>query len=181
MDNKNERKKLRDGIMAVIVLSVCLCITTFALVWESVSVKDNIFHTGTVEINLNDGKPVITEEEYLFEPGMTVEKEFFVQNNSSWAVYYRVYLDQVSGGLSDVLQISIKDGDELLYEGTAQELNRKNVNAVDHILQVNEKKILTVVFYFPKDKGNEAQDHELSFIMYAEAVQTKNNPDKLFD
>ena len=62
----------------IIVLAFCLCITTFALVYASVSVGNNLFHTGEVKINLNDGKPVIREHEFLFEPGMTVVKDFFI-------------------------------------------------------------------------------------------------------
>ena len=96
-------KRLTGGIITIIVLAVCLCITTFALVYASVSVENNLFHTGEVKINLNDGKPVIQEHEFLFEPGMTVVKDFFVENDSTWDVYYRLYLDNVTGGLSDVL------------------------------------------------------------------------------
>lgn len=174
-------KKLTGGIVAIIVLAVCLCITTFALVWASVSVENNLFHTGTVEINLNDGKPVIHENEFIFEPGMTVKKDFFIENNSTWSVYYKLYLDNVSGGLADVLEVSIKDGEKTLYTGTAAELNRQSVVAADDILQVKEKKTLTVVFYFPESKGNSAQNLNLTFTMCADATQTKNNPNRLFD
>lgn len=51
-------KRLTGGIIAIVALAVCLCITTFALVYASVSVENNLFHTGKVKINLNDGKPV---------------------------------------------------------------------------------------------------------------------------
>jgi len=128
-------KKLTGGIVAIVILALCLCITTFALVYASVSVNNNIFHTGEVKINLNDGKPVIQEHEFLFEPGMTVVKDFFVENESTWDVYYRLYLDNVSGGLADVLTITVKDGDKTLYSGTANELTRQNVLAADDTLK----------------------------------------------
>lgn len=181
MTDKTTAKKLTGGIIAIIVLAVCLCITTFALVWASVSVENNLFHTGSVEINLNDGKPVIHENEFIFEPGMTVKKEFFIENNSTLSVYYKLYLDNVSGGLADVLEISIKDGEKTLYTGTANELNRQSVVAADDILQIKEKKTLTVVFYYPEDKGNDTQNLDLTFTMCADATQTKNNPNRLFD
>ena len=76
--NNTTAKKLTGSIVAVIVLAVCLCITTFALVWATLSVENSLFHTGMVEINLNDGKPVIEEHGFLFEPGITVKKDFFV-------------------------------------------------------------------------------------------------------
>ena len=117
-------KKLTGGIIAIIALAVCLCITTFALVYASVSMENNLFHTGKVKINLNDGKPVIREHEFLFEPGMTVEKNFFIENDSTWDVYYRLYLDNVSGGFAEVLTVTVKDGTKTLYSGTANELTR---------------------------------------------------------
>lgn len=181
MADKNTAKKLTGGIITIIILALCLCFTTFALVWATVSVENNLFHTGLVEINLNDGKPVIHENEFIFEPGMTVKKELFIENNSTWSVYYKLYLDNVSGGLADVLEISIKDGEKTLYTGTANELNRQSVVAADDILQIKEKKTLTVVFYYPEDKGNDTQNLDLTFTMCADATQTKNNPNRLFD
>lgn len=70
-------KKLTASVAAVIVLAICLCITTFALVYSTVAADNNLFRTGVIKINLNDGKPVIEEHEFLFEPGMMVEKPFF--------------------------------------------------------------------------------------------------------
>lgn len=181
MADNNTAKKLTGGIAAIIILAVCLCITTFALVWATVSVENNLFHTGAVEINLNDGKPVIHENEFVFEPGMTVRKNFFIENSSTLPVYYKLYFENVSGGLADVLEISIKDGERVLYMGTASELNWQNAVAADDILQIKEKKDLTVVFHFPEEQGNSAQNLDLTFTMCADATQTKNNPYKMFD
>lgn len=180
MPKTSTAKKLTGGLVAIFVLSVCLCITTFALVWASVSVENNLFHTGSVEINLNDGKPVIHENEFIFEPGMTVEKPFFIENNSTWSVYYKLYFDQISGGLADVLQITILDADRVLYSGTANALTRQQVAAADDVLQIGEKRQLTVVFHFPQEAGNEAQNLDLTFTMCTDATQTKNNPNRLF-
>ena len=84
------KKRLKGSIVAVIVLAISLCITTYAIVWASVSVNENVFQTGKVQINLNDGKPVIEEREFLFEPGMTVQKNFFIENESTCEVYYKL-------------------------------------------------------------------------------------------
>lgn len=180
-NNSETAKKLSGSIFAVVVLALCLCVTTLALVWATVTEDNNLFSTGKVEINLNDGAPIIEEHEFLFEPGMTVKKDFFIENESTWDVYYKLYFDNVSGGLADVLQITVKDGDNTLYQGTASELNRDQVAAADDILKMKERRDLTVYFYFPEDKGNSAQNLTLSFDMCADAVQTKNNPEKLFE
>ncbi len=181
MAENKTAKRLTGGIIAIVALAVCLCITTFALVYASVSVENNLFHTGKVKINLNDGKPVIREHEFIFEPGMTVKKDFFIENDSTWDVYYRIYLENVSGGLADVLEITVKDGDRALYSGTASELTQQNVTAADDTLKIGQKRNLTVYFHFPEDKGNETQNLDLTFTMCAEATQTKNNPNRLFD
>lgn len=181
MAENKTAKRLTGGIIAIVALAVCLCITTFALVYASVSVENNLFHTGRVKINLNDGKPVIREHEFIFEPGMTVKKDFFIENDSTWDVYYRIYLENVSGGLADVLEITVKDGDRALYSGTASELTQQNVTAADDTLKIGQKRNLTVYFHFPEDKGNETQNLDLTFTMCAEATQTKNNPNRLFD
>lgn len=181
MAENKTAKRLTGGIIAIVALAVCLCITTFALVYASVLVENNLFHTGKVKINLNDGKPVIREHEFIFEPGMTVKKDFFIENDSTWDVYYRIYLENVSGGLKDVLEITVKDGDRALYSGTASELTQQNVTAADDTLKIGQKRNLTVYFHFPEDKGNETQNRDLTFTMCAEATQTKNNPNRQFD
>lgn len=175
------KNKLTSGIVTIIVLSICLCVTTFALVRSTLTVKDNLFHTGSIDINLNDGQPIIQEHEFIFEPGMTVKKDFFIENDSTWSVYYKIYFDQVSGGLADVLEVTIKDGNRILYSGTAAELTKANVVAADDILNMGEKKTLMVYFYYPDNKSNETQNLDLTFTMCADATQVKNNPNKLFD
>lgn len=180
MNESNTAKKLTGGIVAVIILVICLTVTTFALVWTSVSVENNLFQTGKVEINLNDGRPIIHESEFIFEPGMTVKKDFFLKNESAVSVYYRLYFESTSGGLADVLEITVSDGDRTLYKGTANELNNASVGAADDVLQIGEKRSLTVEFHFPKDKGNEAQGLDLAFTMCAEGTQCRNNPNKEF-
>ena len=125
--NTNIVRKLRWSIFVVIILVICLCATTYALVLATISVNNNEFQTGTVQINLNDGNPVIEEHEFLFEPGMTV------------------------------------------------------VNAASEILRMDERCDLTMILHFPESAGNETQNLTLSFVICADAVQTKNNPEREFD
>ncbi len=174
-------KKLTGSVIAIVILSICLCITTFALVYSTVAVENNLFHTGTVKLNLNDGNPVIEEHEFLFEPGMTVEKEFFIENQSTWDVYYRLYFSDIDGELSDVLEVAVRDGNKILFNGKMADMTKDKVGAADDILKLNERRNLTVSFHFPEEVGNAAQRLYLTFTMGADAVQTKNNPNKLFD
>lgn len=182
MDKKNKTaKKLSASVVTIVLLAVCLCITTFALIYSTVAVDNNLFQTGEVKINLNDGKPVIEEHEFLFEPGMTVKKQFFIENESTWDVYYKLYLDNVEGGLANLLEVSIQDGDTVLFNGNASALTREKVGAADDILRLHERRELTISFHFPEEAGNGGQNLCLSFDLKADAVQTKNNPQRLFD
>ncbi len=178
--NDKTAKRLTMSVVIIVILSFCLTVTTFALVYSMVSVDNNLFVTGTVRINLNGGEPVIRENEFLFEPGMTVKKNFFVKNESSCEVYYKLYFQNTQGGLADVLEIKICDGDTVLYEGTPITLNQDNVLAANEILRINEIRNLQIYFHFPEDAGNRAQNLFLTFDFAADAVQTKNNTSKEF-
>ncbi len=181
MQTKKLTRSFAVCIALIIVLATALSITTFALVYSMVSVENNLFQTGIVKINLNDGKAVISADEFVFEPGMTVKKDFFVQNESTCDVYYRLYFQNVSGGLADVLEITIQDGDKVLFSGTPAELTRANVGAADDVLLLGERRELQIYFHFPEDAGNETQALYLNFDMAADAVQTKNNTAREFD
>ncbi len=174
-------RRLVLSIAILIALSVSLVITTFAMVFSIVSVEDNIFGTGTVQINLNDDKPVIQEGEFVLEPGMTIKKDFFVKNESSCDVYYKLYFQNVSGGLADVLEIKICDGDTVLAEGNPSELTKANVEAIKEALRINEQKNLQIYFHFPNDAGNATQNLSLSFDLTVDAVQAKNNLNREFE
>lgn len=184
MNSRNSNDTVRQLVIrvaAVIVLSFCLIITTYALVMVTVSMPENFFQTGNVEINLNDSEPVIEEHEFTFEPGMTVTKEFFLENCSTWDVYYKIYFDEVKGGLAKILDITIQDGEKVLIQGTAAELSRRNVKAAEDTLRRQEIRNLTIYFHYPENADNETQPMSLSFKLCAEAVQKKNNPNRQFD
>ena len=57
MTDSSLSKKLRAQIIVIIALLVCLVITTFALVYSTLTLDNNLFSTGEVAINLNDSKP----------------------------------------------------------------------------------------------------------------------------
>ncbi len=181
MLKNNTQKRLASGIVTIVVLAICLCITTFALISSIVSVDKNLFHTGSIKINLNDGKPVISEDEFTFEPGMTVKKDFFIENEGSWQAYYKIYFDDVTGGLAKVLQITIKEDSKILYSGTAAQLTKQQVKAADDLLEAGEHKDLSVYFHYPQNAGNASQGSGMTFTICADATQTKNNPNMVFD
>ncbi len=172
--------RLYGCIILIVILSLALALTTFALVYSTVSVEGNLFESGYVGINLNGGKQIINEDEFIFEPGMTVTKDFYIENMSSCSVYYRLYFENVSGSLAEVLEVSVNQGDKVLYEGKASTLMKENVKAADDSLEIGERRELTITFHFPEEAGNEAQNLYLSFDFAAEATQMKNNENREF-
>ena len=179
----DKKKKLTVSVIVLAILCCCLAITSFALAYRVAELENNSFQTGGIEIDLNGGQPVITEDEYLFEPGMTVVKPFYIQNNGTWAVYYKLYFSQVSGGLGDVLEVAILDENKktVLLSGKLSELTRDNTPAIEDELGSGQKRNLYVRFHFPKGSGNAVQGEGLTFELSAVAVQTKNNPGKEFE
>ena len=178
---RHTARKFANGVASVIILSICLIISTIALMFETFMVSDNLFRTGRVKIDLNGGKPVISEHELLFEPGMTIKRNFYIENLSSEEVHYRIYFKTVEGGLADILEITISDEDTILYKGTASDFTQELAALSKTALGINEHKELTATFHFPENSGNNAQNKTLSFDLCADSVQTRNNPDKLFD
>lgn len=163
---------------------ISLAVTSLALLLATVEQQNNRVKTGQVAISLNGGNPVITENEFLFEPGMTVEKEFFIKNEGGCDVWYKLYFENVSGDLADVLDVTVKTADNVvLCQGKMSELTPSNgfvPEVKDTSLKIDEKRILKIVFVFPETATSAMADKELLFDMKADAVQAKNNPDKNF-
>ena len=166
------------NIGIIIILTGMLTVTTYALFSSMATVQDNKFETGIVKLNLNDGKPVIAEEKYMFEPGMKVVKTFFVENQGSADAYCNLYFKNVEGDLSEVMEITVEDEEGLIYQGTAAGFAARSQQNRDFILEAGERAEMTIMFYFSEEAGNAYQDKELQFDLAAIATQVRNNPDK---
>lgn len=173
-------KKLQINIVTLLLLCLGLCITSFALSYTVIKIENNSFKTGEIKINLNDGKSIINENDHLFEPGMTVEKKFFIKNNGGEPIYYKLNFTGVSGELSKAIVVTILDKNRLeLVSGKVCEF--ENNKELIGSLGGHEKQDLIARFHFPENEGNEYKGTSLQFKMSAIAVQTKNNPNKEFE
>lgn len=172
-------KKMSISITVLVMLIVGLVTISFGLAYTIIKMENSSFQTGSIAIDLNNGEPVITADEFLFEPGMTVEKPFYIQNNGTWAVYYKLYFEQVDGSLGDVLDVTVIDNNgTTLLTGKLAAITRENAPSLEDVLEAGERRDLTIRFHFPEEAGNAMQSASLSFDLSAIAVQTKNNPDK---
>ena len=210
MTHSLNMKKLLISIIIIIIFMVCFVSTTFALIYNKVTVEDNYYQTGVVKVSISDLQKIDKEDindslsinsksndidldDFLFEPGMTVVKAFTVKNESTCDVYYRLYLDELEGDLADVIKITIAiddgdedhDNDKVLYSDVASNLTKEHSTVADDILGAkdsdNGKRNYLIYFHYPSDSSNVGQDKSLSFKLSVEATQTKNNADKEFN
>ena len=158
-----------------------LAITTYALISAIVGVDGNVFNTGTVEIELNGGKPVFDGSDMNIEPGYSAKKDFTVENKGTADVYYRLYLENVSGSLTDALSFEIYDGDRLIFSGSADELSRETPCINSEVLKAGGTDTLTAVVKMKESAGNTYQNGGITFDITADAVQAKNNQDISFE
>lgn len=174
------RRRWLSSALLTVLLALGLIVTTLAISTQ-ISVARN-FTTGTVKLNLNgsadakDGKgaPVITEnDKFLFEPGMTVEKTFFLENRGA-DCWYKLYFNNVSGDLASVLDVTIKNGNDTLCSGKMKDLTFADAPVAGK-LSAGSRLDLTISFYFPKDASNTAQNGTLQFDLCADATQSANN------
>lgn len=180
IEKSNIWRKLFSGIFVTVLLMLGLTITTIALVYQKVTVEENLFVTGQVKISLNDDQPVFRED-ILFEPGMVVEKEFTLSNDSTCDVHYRLYFTNIEGEFAEALQVEVLDRDEAIFEGTLKDMNGQKSQGAQGVLEEGEARVMTIVFRVPKDCKNEMQGQTILFDLNADAVQAVNNPDGLFE
>ena len=112
---------------------------------------------------------------------MRVEKEFFIENTGTGDAYYKIYFENVSGKLAEVLEVTVKKDDTVIAKGILSELTLENAESPDDLLAANERKEFTISFYFPEKAGNQITGTDVTFDLCALAVQSKNNPNRLFD
>lgn len=179
--HKDTRKRAYSSIAAIVILFGMLAVTTWALIASFVTVEENMFQMGTVEIELNGGQTIFDGTDLNIEPGHTVKKEFTIENKGTADVYYRLYLENVTGSLQEVLRFEIYDGEKQLFEGTAAELNKETPCIGEEELKVGETKMLTALVKMEESAGNAYQTGGISFDVTADAVQAKNNPEKAFE
>lgn len=174
-------KKAVSSIVAIVVLFCMLALTTYALITSFVSVEDNLFETGVVKIELNEGKTVFDGSDMNIEPGHSLVRDFTVKNTGTADVYVRLYLENVEGPLQEALTFFIYEGDKLLFSGAADEWTRESPCISDTSIAVGETRTLTAVVKMNEDAGNAVQNGGITFDMTADAVQSKNNPEQVFE
>ena len=149
---------------------------TFVIKVAGLDADTVVISTADVSINMNDGRPIISQ--YEFDNWNGVEDQFFITNDSTVSVYARLYLDDVSGSLADSVTVSVCDYEDgtnfgaVWNKGTGGRLFAELPN----VLRIDERKDLTVAFSVESGAHGEMQ-----FILACDIVQTTNNPGSIYD
>jgi hypothetical protein len=172
--------RLTLSMITVCLLILGLAVTSFALIYSSIRSEDHKFGTGTVDINLNDGKKVVDEDGLFIAPGESVTRTFFIENNSTTDVYYRFYFENLTGDLAKHVKVCVNYGETVVTQGMISQLTRDTAVPASDLLVPGERRDLTVTFTLVNESGRDYGNNFLSFDLSADAVQAPNNPDKDF-
>lgn len=180
MDEQTLRKKLKIMVMTVILLTLCLICTSYALASTIVKIRNNRFVMSMgVELELNNGKTVVDMSDVIFEPGGSYMSEFPIANHSWFDVWYRISFANVEGELKDYVKVKVTEEDgTILCNGLISKLSDDNV-FISSLSAYEEKKI-RIEFYFLKESSNIQQGKSVIFDIKADATQKQNNSDKDF-
>lgn len=163
----SNKKKLKIGVVVLSVAVVCFCVCSFALGRTSLSSRLGVFSSGEssseasskVDVDINGGAQII-EEEPVINPGDSITREFYITNNDSEPVYYG--FSEVEGSLEDFLNVRLVSGAEILFEGSASELEGFNSGRA-FVIQSGEKKNFELTLIYPESAGNNSSNGEFSF------------------
>ena len=182
-----------SSALLTFLLTLGLIVTSVAITISSVEVRENVFTTGTVKLDLNGGAAVVdmtktnqNNESNFSEPGFRIKRDFYLKNIGSAAAYYKLYAGYEdtpeNNALANALDVEItyKDTGVLLFSGKLSALNLSSAPVGDSSLDAGDTVWFTAVFRFSKDAGNDLQNKMLSFDLYARGTQVRNNPGKNF-
>lgn len=189
------RRRWLSSALLTFLLTLGLIVTSVAITISSVEVRENVFTTGTVKLDLNGGVAVVdmtnpdaehANESKFSEPGFRIKRDFYLKNIGSAAAYYKLYAGYEdtpeNNALANALDVEItyKDTGVLLFSGKLSALNLSSAPVGDSSLDAGDTVWFTAVFRFSKDAGNDLQNKMLSFNLYARGTQVRNNPGKNF-
>ena len=119
--NLSTESRLRFGMVIVVILSICLVMTTYALMTVTLSISRNEFRTGAIQITLMKNGKIITEADKIvdvknIEPGMLIKETFSIvnrprsesnPNGSTGPIFYRLSFENISGKLAEIMEVTI--------------------------------------------------------------------------
>lgn len=181
IDAENTKKKSKILIAEIVVLSIMLLITTYALFSNVANINGNTFSAQGVSIEINDGQKLFDYKNMLIEPGKAIEKVFTVKNTGTADAYFKLFLENLDGSAKDSIEFEIYSSeDNFLFESSANDFTNDNPFVNDTVVSAGQEIKLKMVVKMLKGTGNEYQGSDLTFDVVGKSTQAKNNAIKLF-
>lgn len=178
MDFKKTFKKIFNKKTAPIFITAILTIAAIIIFSCSLS-RVGFFRSNKVEISFNEGTSLM-ESPASLSPGETWSKHTSIENTGKSSIYYRFYLDKLDGQLKDYIELCVMLNGNVCFEGLATEFNVKNAVVGEEALSKGEKVDILIVVFLSDDTVINDENAGFSFDIKVDAVQSKNNPDKIF-
>ncbi len=179
MDFKKTINRIFNKKTAPIFITAILTITAIILFSCSLN-RVGFFRANKVEISFNDGKSLM-ESPAVLSPGETWSKHTFIENTGKSSVYYRFYLIDMEGDLKYDVQLCVMLNGNVCFEGLATDFNVKNAVVGEDVLSKGEKADILIVVFLSDDNSVNDKSVNFSFDIKVDAVQSKNNPKKVFN
>ncbi len=172
MKNSNERttKRLYFYVAVLVAIFACLFAISFAVSWSSTTATAAVYSSSNAveNIDINGGKPVIGEDEFILEPGMNISKDFYIANNGEAPAYYG--FTEVSGNLSGIIDVTLVSDGNAVFSGKAEKLDDIE-GFMNDIIPAGCRKNFVITFSYPESAGNKTQNQELNFTLYSDFTE----------
>lgn len=159
-------KRLYICVSILALVAICFFASSCFFAKTTVNARIQNYNSGNsagdykVDVDINGGVNIINADEYIFEPGMKVSKDYYIVNNDSQAVYYG--FNNVTGNLAKYILITLESDNQIIYCGSAADLSDFNLDKT-YTINSGERKNFTITFEYPEAKGNASQNAELNF------------------
>lgn len=174
---KKQKLLLTAAAVIIVLLGILLSYVIFSV--NVVSEKKVRLSQGSFDIVLNDSKPVLGDE-ILFEPGMTIRKDFTLENKGTTSSFYKIYFSELPQEVAELINVSILDGTQTLASSTLFEMTKETANIMNDNLLAGEKEVFTLCLELTQEIENVEQGMEYVLDMFVEAAQRDNNPEAEF-
>ncbi len=133
------------------------------------SVKNNIIRTGEINFVLSPEEAWLTSENLV--PGQTISNEFTLKNTGSAPLVATISAKKSAGykNLFDTLIISIKDNEQLIYEGPASEMLEAQL--FSDPLAVDVEKKFSIQAHLPTDVNSTVDNTYSNLTFVVESKQ----------
>ncbi len=178
--NRRSKKYIISAVLFLMLWTI-MAFSVSALIDPVAIVRDNHFETGKVQLDINAGKPIFTNNDLNLAPAESITKAITVHNDGTVPVYYRLYFETHAGDLNRFLTMRLyKDGQEV-FRKKASEWTMQSVFTASEPLDVGETVRFKLKATMTGNISNLGQNSFWKFDIIGEGVQVRNNPGQQFE